>query len=127
MQSESERNSTSQSTEQRNQWSEEERITAGQHAAQSLNSPIENVIHDLRMMQIFRQWQTSEPKEENLRRSLYYEARAMQETALLKASMVGEAQRIVQQRQKENDPVEHERQRLDEQGYGLNFSQKEMS
>jgi len=106
-------------------WTQDQRINAGQIAAQALNSPIFNVIHDMMMQQHFMEWQQTDPKEENLRRSLWYEQRALKSVMLTMASMVGEAQRIVAERQAENDPVEQERQRMDEQGYGLNFNQGE--
>ena len=111
----------------RSQWTPEQRLNAGQMAAQALNSPLENTIHEMRMWNIFTEWQRSLPKEENLRRSLYYEARAMQAVALMKVSMVSDAQRIVEERQKQNDPAEQERTRMDKQGYGLDFNQAEMS
>lgn len=111
----------------RNQWTPEQRIQAGQIASQELNSPIFNVIHDLLIQKHFREWQLSEPKEELLRKSLWYEQKALKDMLLEMASMVGDAQRLIAERQAQNDPAEQEKRRLDEQGFGLNFNQQEMS
>jgi hypothetical protein len=122
MQPEKEKNSTQDNA--RNQWTQEQRINAGQIAAQALNSPIFSVVHDLLIQRHFREFQLSDPKEENLRRSLYYKQKALKDTMLEMASMVGEAQRIIAARHAENDPVEQDRQRMEEQGFGLNFNQE---
>ena len=122
MQQESEKSSTEGL---RNQWTPEQRINAGQLSAQTLNNPIFNEVHRMLVMKYQREIKLSEPKEDNLRRHLWLKERALDEVCLEMVQMFQEAQQIVAQRQAESDPAEKERQRLDEQGYGLNFNQQE--
>lgn len=115
------------STNERGQWSEDQRINAGQIAAQALNSPIFNVIHAMMVGRWQKEIKLTDPKEDNARKWLWMKERVMDEMCLEMASLVQDAQRIIAERQAQNDPVEQERQRLDEQGYGLNFNQQETS
>jgi hypothetical protein len=126
MQSEKVKNSTN-SSEIRNQWTPEQRVNAGQAAAQALNAPIINVVHDLLSQRYYREWMSSQMEHPKMRESRYYQQLALSDVMREMVSMVTEAQQIVEERQKQHDPVEQERQRMDEQGYGLNFNQKEMS
>ena len=115
----------SQDTETiRSQWSPEQRVNAGQMAAQALNSPIFSVIHDLLSQKYYRSWLMSEAKEMKTRESNWYRQVALTDLMKEMISMVSDAQVIVQERQKQNDPAEQERARMDEQGYGLDFSQE---
>jgi len=111
----------------RSQWTSEQRVNAGQMAAQALNSPIFSVVHDLLSQKYYRSWLMSEAKEMKTRESNWYRQVALTDLMKEMISMVSEAQVIVQERQRQNDPAEQERARMDEQGYGLDFSQKEMS
>jgi hypothetical protein len=63
----------------------------------------------------------SEAKEMKTRESNWYRQVALTDLMKEMVSMVSEAQVIVQERQKQNDPAEQERARIDEQGYGLDF------
>ena len=115
----------SQDTETiRSQWSPDQRVNAGQMAAQALNSPIFSVIHDLLSQKYYRSWLMSEAKEMKTRESNWYRQVALTDLMKEMISMVSDAQVIVQERQKQNDPAEQERARMDEQGYGLDFSQE---
>jgi hypothetical protein len=115
----------SQDTETiRSQWTSEQRISAGQMAAQALNSPIFSVVHDLLSQKYYRSWLMSEAKEMKTRESNWYRQVALTDLMKEMISMVSDAQVIVQERQKQNDPAEQERSRMDEQGYGLDFSQE---
>jgi hypothetical protein len=117
-----EKQSGSQDTETtRSQWTSEQRISAGQMAAQALNSPIFSVVHDLLSQKYYRSWLMSEAKEMKTRESNWYRQVALTDLMKEMVSMVSEAQVIVQERQKQNDPAEQERARIDEQGYGLDF------
>jgi hypothetical protein len=112
----------SQDTETiRSQWTSEQRISAGQMAAQALNSPIFSVVHDLLSQKYYRSWLMSEAKEMKTRESNWYRQVALTDLMKEMISMVSDAQVIVQERQKQNDPAEQERARIDEQGYGLDF------
>jgi hypothetical protein len=118
----------SQDTETiRSQWTPEQRVNAGQMAAQALNSPIFSVVHDLLSQKYYRSWLMSEAKEMKTRESNWYRQVALTDLMKEMVSMVSEAQVIVQERQRQNDPAEQERARMDEQGYGLDFNQKETS
>ncbi len=119
-----EKQSVSQDTETtRSQWSADQRVNAGQMAAQALNSPILNVVHDLLSQKYYRSWLMSEAKEVKTRESNWYRQVALTDLMKEMVSMVSDAQVIIQERQKQNDPVEKERARMDEQGYGLNYSE----
>ena len=123
-----EKQSGSQDSETiRSQWTSEQRINAGQMAAQALNSPIFSVVHDLLSQKYYRSWLMSEAKEMKTRESNWYRQVALTDLMKEMISMVSDAQVIVQERQRQNDPAEKERSRMDEQGYGLDFSQKEMT
>jgi hypothetical protein len=111
----------------RSQWTQEQRVNAGQMAAQALNNPIFNVVHDLLSQKYYRSWLMSEAKEMKTRESNWYRQVALTDLMKEMISMVSDAQVIVQERQRQNDPVEQERERMDEQGYGLDFNQQEMS
>ena len=123
-----EKQSGSQDSETiRSQWTSDQRINAGQMAAQALNSPIFSVVHDLLSQKYYRSWLMSEAKEMKTRESNWYRQVALTDLMKEMISMVSDAQVIVQERQRQNDPAEKERSRMDEQGYGLDFSQKEMT
>lgn len=108
----------------RSQWTPEQRVNAGQLAAQALNSPIFNVVHELLTQKYYRDWMMSEAKEMKTRESHWYRQMALTDLMKEMVSMVSEAQVIVQERQKQNDPAEQERARLDEQGYGLKYTEQ---
>ena len=107
----------------RSQWTPEQRVNAGQMAAQALNNPIFNVVHEMLSQKYYRSWLISDAKEVKTRESNWYRQVALTDLMKEMVSMVSEAQVIVQERQKQNDPVEQERVRMDEQGYGLNFQE----
>ena len=111
----------------RSQWTSEQRVNAGQMAAQALNSPIFSVVHDLLSQKYYRSWLMSEAKEMKTRESNWYRQVALTDLMKEMISMVSDAQVIVQERQKQNDPAEQERARMDEQGFGLDFNQRETS
>lgn len=117
-------NESQDSETTRSQWTPEQRVNAGQLAAQALNSPIFNVVHELLSQKYYRAWMMSEAKEMKTRESHWYRQMALTDLMKEMVSMVSEAQVIVQERQKQNDPVEQERTRMDEQGYGLNYTEQ---
>ncbi len=108
----------------RSQWTSEQRVNAGQMAAQALNSPILSVVHDLLSQKYYRSWLMSDAKEMKTRESNWYRQVALTDLMKEMVSMVSDAQVIIQERQKQNDPAEQERARMDEQGYGLDFNQE---
>ena len=108
----------------RSQWTSEQRVNAGQMAAQALNSPILSVVHDLLSQKYYRSWLMSDAKEMKTRESNWYRQVALTDLMKEMVSMVSDAQVIIQERQKQSDPVEQERARMDEQGYGLDFNQE---
>ena len=82
-------------------------------AAQALNSPIFSVVHDLLSQKYYRSWLMSEAKEMKTRESNWYRQVALTDLMKEMISMVSDAQVIVQERQKQNDPAEQERARMD--------------
>ena len=69
----------------RSQWTSEQRVNAGQMAAQALNSPIFSVVHDLLSQKYYRSWLMSEAKEMKTRESNWYRQVAL--TDLMKESL----------------------------------------
>ena len=118
-------NESQDSETTRSQWTSEQRVNAGQMAAQALNSPIFSVVHDLLSQKYYRSWLMSEAKEMKTRESNWYRQVALTDLMKEMVSMVSDAQVIIQERQRQNDPAEQERARMDEQGYGLDCSRKE--
>lgn len=106
-------------------WTPEQRINAGQAAAQALNSPIFNVVHELLSQKYYREWLKSDAKEVKTRESNYYRQVALTDLMGEMVSLVSDAQVIIQERARQNDPAEQERARLDEQGFGLNYAQEQ--
>lgn len=111
-------------TASRGQWKESDRVNAGNHAAQALNSPILGMVFDLLSQKYYADWLMSEDKELKARESCWYRRMALTEVMKDMADMVEEAQAIIAAQQARNDPAEAEKQRLDEQGYNLNFNQE---
>ena len=101
----------------RNQWTPEQRVNAGQLAAEALNSPMINVVHGLLIQKYYKEWQQAERADTRSRERLWDRQAGLTDMLQEMVSMVSEARMIIQEKQ--NEPAERERQRLDEQGYGL--------
>ena len=112
------------SQEQRGQWTEEQRIQAGNLAAEALGNPVVNVVHEM-MINKYRgviESAKQEHKKEILGAKDMIDA--TREVFLVMASLVGDAQNIVTARHQQNSPEAVENRRLDTQGTGLPFTEQ---
>lgn len=94
-------------------------IAAGERAAQLLQSPEFNLAYRMQMEDTINLWLSSEPKEQNKRESLYYQAMAQAQMATRMQSFVEQAQRILAQQHAEGDPEAKRANYLDTQGFGI--------
>ena len=115
---------TSTDNTSKGQWTDNERITAGQMAAQAMNNPIIQVVFDLLSQKYYRDWLLSEDKEFKTRESCWYKRIALTELMTDMRDMVSEAQEVVARQQEKSDPEAIKKAHMDEQGFGLNFSQE---
>ena len=94
-------------------------MAMGEQASQLLNSPVYNMAYQRLLNQKFQQWLTTDPKEERKRESMYCQAQGLIEITELMAGAVEDAQRILSERQAQNDPNVQQQQYMDTQGFGI--------
>lgn len=113
-------NSHDEENSQQEYWqAAQEMMAAGEQAAQLLNSPVFNVAYRAQMEDTINQWLTSEPKEQNKRDSLYYQAQAQVAMATRMQSFVEQAQRLHEEQRKKQDPKQQRAEYLETQGFGV--------
>ena len=105
-------------------WTDNERINAGNLAAQTLNNPLFQVTFDLLSNKYYQQWLLSEDKEFKTRESCWYKRIALSEMMTDMRDMVIEAQEIVAKQHAQNDPEIKHAEKMDEQGFNLNYGQE---
>jgi len=94
-------------------------IAAGERAAQLLNSPEFNLAYRMQMEDTINLWLSSEPKEQNKRESLYYQAMAQAQMATRMQAFVEQAQRLLAEQHATDDPDTRRANYLDTQGFGI--------
>lgn len=103
--------------QQRNQWTEEQRLNAGSLASHALNNPVFQVIHNLLTVRYFEEFQRAPLEHQKAMQELKLKTMALQELLLQLGSLAAEAEKILQERAKQNDPVEKEKARIDSLGF----------
>lgn len=96
-------------------------LQSGEAAAELLQSPIYNQAYQMCMNEIFMEWMNSEPHEKNLREGLYFQRLGMATQAEKFSAAVRAAQQVLRQQQEKHDPQVQEQERLDEQGFGIQY------
>lgn len=107
--------------------SDEQILNLGQMAAQAFNNPIFQIIHDKLTAQYFQQWR--DIPVEHTKEMVHLKAKHIVLGEILNdmTGLIEHAERVYARIQHENNPETKENQRLDEQGYGLNFDQGAVS
>lgn len=96
----------------------QEIVELGHQASQLLKNPIYNTVYNLRLQELYAAWLNSVPKEEKLRESLYYEAKALMNLTQDLGGLVADANELLAQEQERNSPEGRRRQYEDQQGFG---------
>lgn len=112
---------TDQNDSSTTSWSEEQRINAGQLAAEALGNPVFQVIHQLIEQRHYIEWRKLPEKHTQEAAALRARMLAMGEIYEELCHLRNRAVEIINKRQEENSPARKENQHLEEQGFGLNF------
>jgi hypothetical protein len=88
----------------------------GQAAAQLLNSPIYNAVHQMAVQEVIEAWSATSPKEVNRRESLWQELQALGKVAQKTAELVDRSKELLEnQNQAQHN---HNQEYLNNQGFG---------
>ena len=92
-------------------------MQAGQEAAQLLNAEVYNLTYRMKMEDLINQWLTTQPKEQNRRESLYYQAMALREVTQGLSALVEQANVILEKQSAAQDPAAKRNEYLNNQGF----------
>lgn len=101
--------------------SDERVMQIGLAAAEAFKNPVFQVALTLLEAQTFKKWQSLPPENNKEAQHLRVLNQAHQEFLQLLVGFKSQAEQILAERQKMNDPAVQEAHRLDEQGFGLNL------
>lgn len=94
-------------------------VQIGEHAAQTLNSPVYNLAYQNVMQELTNDWLVSQPKETMKRESLYNQANGLVAVTEKLANAAEEARRLLSEQAVQNDPEAQRAEYLNTQGFGI--------
>lgn len=103
-------------------WSDEQMINVGQMAGEALGNPVFQVIHNLLKTKYYQEWRALPEHHTKEAAGLKARELALDDVIGTMVAMRDRAQDILTKRHEANSPQRQEQERLDTQGFGLNYN-----